>query len=76
VRNTATRNALQMYDLEERIQGYKNKWHNDILRMDSSKTDPKLRITNKTDEEMLDNQEYDARVVRETERSNESLPLS
>jgi hypothetical protein len=25
---------------------------------------------------MLDNQEYDARVVRETERSNESLPLS
>jgi hypothetical protein len=33
VRNTTIRTA---YDLEERIQDYRNTWHNHILRMNSS----------------------------------------
>jgi hypothetical protein len=32
VRNTTIRNALQTYAFEERIQVYKHKWHNHILR--------------------------------------------
>jgi hypothetical protein len=35
VRNTTVRNALQIYPLEERIQDYKSKWYNHILRMGS-----------------------------------------
>jgi riboflavin synthase alpha subunit len=41
VRNTTICNALQLYYLEEKIEDYKNKWRNQILRMDSLKTDIK-----------------------------------
>jgi hypothetical protein len=37
VHNMAICNALQICALEERIEDYKNKWHNHILRMDISR---------------------------------------
>jgi hypothetical protein len=49
----------------------KNKCYNHMLRLDSKK----LRITNRKDEEMLDDKEDDGRVVSEAEHANESLPL-
>jgi hypothetical protein len=44
-----------------------------MLRTDSSRLDNELRITNNTDEEMLDDQEDDGRTVLETERANKRL---
>jgi hypothetical protein len=37
VLGAAIRNALQIYDVGERIQGYNNKSHNHILIMDSAR---------------------------------------
>jgi hypothetical protein len=66
---TVRHDTLQIYALEEIIQNYKNKWHNHILRTDTSRLTKKLRITNQTEEEMLDDLEDDG-----TEQGNESLP--
>jgi hypothetical protein len=60
--------------LEERLQDYKTKWRNRILRMGSSRLTQKLRITNQTDEEMLDDQEDNGKIVPETKQANKSLP--
>jgi hypothetical protein len=46
------------------------------LKIRLFKTDPKnLRITIQTNEEILDTREDDGRIVFETERVNESLPI-
>jgi hypothetical protein len=58
-----TRSALQVCASEERIQDYKNKWHNHILRIDFSRLTHKLRITGRRNEEMLEDQEDDGRIV-------------
>jgi hypothetical protein len=42
LRDTTVRIVLQILDLEERIQDYKNKWHDRNLRMDSSRLNPKI----------------------------------
>jgi hypothetical protein len=36
--------------------------------------DKKLRITNQTDEKMLDDQKEDGRIIFEMEQANKSLP--
>jgi hypothetical protein len=42
--------------------------------MNSSRLIKKLRITNQTDEKMLDSQKDDGRIVSEMEQANKSLP--
>jgi hypothetical protein len=52
----------------------RNKWHNHILRMESSRLSKKVKnYTNKTDEEMLEDREKVGRIVFGTEQANESL---
>jgi hypothetical protein len=43
VRNMTMRYALQMYALEERVQGSRSKWHNHVLRIDASRLDLKVK---------------------------------
>jgi hypothetical protein len=73
VRNATIRNALQICALEERIQDYRNKWHNHILGIDSLRPTQTLRTTNQTDEELLDVEEDDGKIEFETELVNGSL---
>jgi hypothetical protein len=67
-------NTLKIHDLEERIQDYENKCHNHMLRMDSLRLTQKLRITNQTDEEMLDDREDVGRMVYGTEQASKGIP--
>jgi hypothetical protein len=73
VLSATIRYALQINAFEEGIQYYTNKWHNHILRMDSLRP-RKLGITNKMDEEMLDDRENDCRIVFDTEQANKYIP--
>jgi hypothetical protein len=59
VRGTTVRIALQIFDLEERIQDYKNKGRYIILRMDSSRLNPEFKNCQQRDEEILDDWEDD-----------------
>jgi hypothetical protein len=43
VLSTAIQSTWQMHALGKRIQDYKNKWHNHILRMDSSRLTLKVQ---------------------------------
>jgi hypothetical protein len=56
--------------LEERIQDYRNEWHNRILQDWRSN----LRITSQTDEETLNDREDDGRIVFGTKQANKTVP--
>jgi hypothetical protein len=42
VRKATIRNALQIYALQERIEGYNKKWHNRTLIMEPSRLSQKV----------------------------------
>jgi hypothetical protein len=65
VLNTTMRNALQMYALEERVQGSRSKWRNHFLRMDCSGLTQEVKNYQPNREDMLDDREDNGRIVSE-----------
>jgi hypothetical protein len=65
------RSALEIYTLEEIIQDYKSKWHNRVLRMDSSRLAQKVK---KYQSDRGTNDREDGwRKIFQTEQSNKNL---
>jgi hypothetical protein len=52
------------------MRNHENNWQNHILRTDSSRLTQKLRVTNHTDEEMLDDRDDGGMIVYRTKRAN------
>jgi hypothetical protein len=74
VPNTTIHNALQLCGSEERIQSYTNKWHNHILRMDSSRLTQYVKNNNQDGRRNVEGPKRSGRIVCEMERANKSLP--
>jgi hypothetical protein len=70
---TIIRNALQIYVSEERIHDYKNKWHNHILVMDSSRLTQKFKNYQPDGRISAEDREDDGRIVSKTEQANKSV---